>query len=123
MLKFIFLRFFASFLFSFRLLFVFELFFRFPFNWKSPFGYFVAVSIQVASIFTILRCCYFLVCFFIGFCWMMISFGEDIETEVHLLKSGKDGSNNIWNKFIDIVEFHSKTKQLSEIFGLGATRT
>lgn len=53
----------------------------------------------------------------IGVCWIIILFFEDIEIELHNLNDDINGNRNkIKNRFIDIIQFHSTAKELSNDF-------
>lgn len=65
-------------------------------------------------VFSVLQSCYCMICFLIGFCWTMISFGEDIEIELSTLNDAATKySSKIKINLVNIIQFHSKAKQLS----------
>lgn len=89
---------------------------RFPFNWKTPLGYLVAWIIFIlAEVCTLILFSLFL-CFYVGFCWLIISFVKDIINELDVLTQATDGQQSdrkISETFNEIVDLYSNVRQLS----------
>lgn len=96
---------------------------RMPFDWKSPLTFLAAASLQIVALYFILLSSYCFLCFLIGFCWTIILFSKDIVAEVRALddvaKENSKKLTKIKSKLIDIIQFHSKAKQLSCYFYFG----
>lgn len=90
--------------------------FRLPFNWKTLIGYLLAEILII-----IYAICSFLiignsVCFFCGFCWLYISFADDISSDIIALNDSEVSQRvdkELVERFINIVQLHVDVKQLS----------
>lgn len=86
-----------------------------PFDWKTPICYFIVFVTQFVSFYFLLYCCTCIISFLIGSCWILISFTEDMKTQLGSLKqtNGHLENQKILSEFI---ESHAKAKQLNLIF-------
>lgn len=88
--------------------------YRFPFDWRTPLGYvfaiiFVIIAGACTQIFISL-----ILCFHVGFCWLIISFVKDITTDLNVLTNqGGQSRKQLIKKFYEIMDLYSNVKQLS----------
>lgn len=82
-----------------------------PINWRTPHWYLFILICEAATAFY--TCLFFSAssCFFLGSCWMLISFVEDITNDVPLLNEPDEGPNKIKAHFYDIIRSYSDAKQ------------
>lgn len=73
----------------------------------------IAFSIQSITWFFLLHNCTIILSFLSGVCWILTSFLEDNEEDVHIWKNLKNNRMEMKRKFVDIIKFHSDAKQLS----------
>lgn len=90
----------------------------FPFDWRSPFGYAVACALEYILIRYVFIFAVFCVCFEIAFALLLTSITNDIKNCVKLLNAktkAKRRRSKLAEQLGDFVQFHSHTKQLSNI--------
>lgn len=96
-------------------------FLRLPFNWRTPHGYLIALSIESIVITCIIFSSFPHICFFIGSCWSISSFMDDIHSDLAVLIVTKKRLNrNDEKKFkqtiSNIVQDVTDAKELSSNF-------
>lgn len=82
-----------------------------PINWRTPHWYLFILICEAATAFY--TCLFFSAssCFFLGSCWMLISFVEDITNDVPLLNEPDEGPNKIKANFYNLLRSYSDAKQ------------
>lgn len=95
---------------------------RYPFNEQTLLGYPIALLMQCSAAFCVFVCYVPIVCLFVGSCWLISSFVEDLTTELsqHFnvdeqfwQNSATSKPADITNHFIQIIKFHVDAKKLS----------
>lgn len=98
-----------------------------PYDWKSPVKFSLTFFLQAIASYYYAEVFFVLLCFFIGFCFISLTFLSDIETSLKNLnteiisKSGNERFSiaeriNLKTKFFRIVKFHADVKQLSVVW-------
>lgn len=99
---------------------IIDLCLRLPYDWKTPLGYSLAMLEQSIAAYSSCASVVSMGSFFIGCCWLIISFVKDITNELNLLNdnatSGQSDGKLLMD-FIKVVKRHANVKQLS-IFAL-----
>lgn len=88
-------------------------FFRIPWNWKTPSTYLAAVCLQC---FWLYSTGFMVVCslsLFSGFCLSLCANAIDIRDGFVNLKSTDENHNSVKGKLFDLIQFHSKSIELS----------
>lgn len=96
--------------------FFFSLCQRLPFDWQNPMGFSIAIALQFIFIFNAAFAGICFAVFSIGMCLILIFATDDIKNGLKSLNQSvknKQKRTKIWNQFTQIIQFHSKTKQLS----------
>lgn len=94
---------------------MFVLFSSLPFDWKTPRGYVFAYIFEITAFY----CSQFVFLpvfgFYLGFCWLIISFVKDIANDLDQLTLNECQSDNdqTTGVFCEIVELYSEVKQFS----------
>lgn len=86
-----------------------------PFDWKNPICYFIVFVTQFVSFYFLLYCCTCIISFLIGSCLILISFTEDMKTQLGSLKQTNGRLENL-KILSEFIESHAKAKQLNLIF-------
>lgn len=93
---------------------------RLPFDWKTPLGYLATLSLEFIGAFYTAMFLVAIACFLVGSCWLLISFIEDITSDLSLLTENNetsdgtsDGTSDVIVRFYEIVQFYSDVEQLS----------
>lgn len=88
-----------------------------PVDWKTPSGYLISFAIEFVAAYYVAISCTCNVSFPVGACCFLIAFADDIKEELRLLdqysKSDEKCSIGFYQKFRNLIEFHSIAKQLS----------
>lgn len=87
---------------------------RLPFEYTNPYGYFIAFSIQCATIFVMCKGCSCGLNFFIGTCTFLITIASDIKEEMVSFTITRANSQlETKQQLSEFVDLHSNAKQLS----------
>lgn len=88
---------------------------RLPFEWKTPFKFFVTCSMHSLGIYYNLIMAAYSLGFLVGSCISLMCFAKDLKSAIHYLMEAKLNDKMFIAKLREVVDFHAKIKQLSEI--------
>lgn len=88
---------------------------RLPFDWKTRLGYVIALTYVIIAA----ACCQIffslILCFHVGFCWLIISFVKDITNDLNASTHRYGQSDErIAQTFYGTVDFYSNLRQLRD---------
>lgn len=89
---------------------------RLPFNWRTPHGYLIALIFESIASFTVGSFVVPPICFFIGSCFLITSFVNDITVKIahlHVNKRSEGRNQRIEEDLINIIDDISEVNELS----------
>lgn len=91
----------------------------FPFDTNQCIGFFLAILLQWLSIFAVFSGLIPIVCVYIGSCWSIVTFLNEIAKDISELKKKKIlnlTEQRLTERFCNFVQFHADVQELSGRF-------
>lgn len=87
-----------------------------PFKTNQPIGFMAAAVFQCMSVFAVLSFSKSIICIFIGSCWSIVTFLEDIAKDISHLKKKKIAHSHeqeLTERIRNFIRFHTDVEELS----------
>lgn len=89
-----------------------------PFDWTTPVGYAIALIGSFTAIYAVLLGVSPILSFFIGSCWLIVTFTKDVTNDLSQFSAAELRKTNqvgLEMRFCNVIRQLSDTKQLSNI--------
>lgn len=83
------------------------------FNWRKPFTYCIVYLYQTVALLGASYCVSSVLYLFMGFCWILLVFIEDIERDLYTVNEKFENYTYCKGKLCQFIELHSIAKKLS----------